>query len=325
MDYLSSVRNAVIVCAGLIALTTGASPASAGELQNLLDKSKAYAALPRVKHTPAFRLECFEPIQHREQARGKQWWYICDGDERIGLITTWLNHVELFRFSPNVDKGAQYEIPEIYHWANLIGVRLPLQMGGYHSPVPAMTSFNLIFTKDRGDSLEFKTEQTHKDDYTGSTEFRLVWDQRLGYVLHCNSHFVMPESKAIEFNNFMAGWVADLRDRQKRWQKTIRGRLADGRIVFVSERRGGFGRCHGRPVPLYTLHAMDADGRNMVRLSHHEGNEWHPSADDLGAEFERMCLAGSISPDLWMKKATGAPVSPDALLGAAERALARFE
>jgi len=58
--------------------------------------------------------------------------------------------------------------------------------------------------------------------------------------------------------------------------------LPDGRIVFISERRGGFGRCHGRPVPLFTLHAMDADGRNMVRLSHHEGNEWHPSADGNG-------------------------------------------
>jgi len=58
--------------------------------------------------------------------------------------------------------------------------------------------------------------------------------------------------------------------------------LPDGRIVFVSERRGGFGRCHGRPVPLYTLHAMDADGRNMRRLSHHEGNEWHPSVNGDG-------------------------------------------
>jgi hypothetical protein len=58
--------------------------------------------------------------------------------------------------------------------------------------------------------------------------------------------------------------------------------LPDGRIVFVSERRGGFGRCHGRPVPLFTLHAMDADGRNMVRLSDHEGNEWHPSVANDG-------------------------------------------
>ena len=58
--------------------------------------------------------------------------------------------------------------------------------------------------------------------------------------------------------------------------------LPDGRIVFISERRGGFGRCHGRPVPLFTLHAIDADGRNLLRLSHHEGNEWHPSVDGNG-------------------------------------------
>ena len=58
--------------------------------------------------------------------------------------------------------------------------------------------------------------------------------------------------------------------------------LADGRIVFISERRGGFGRCHPRQVPLYTLHAMDADGGGLMRLSHHEANEWHPSVNNDG-------------------------------------------
>lgn len=46
---------------------------------------------------------------------------------------------------------------------------------------------------------------------------------------------------------------------------------------------------------------------------------------DLGAEFERMCLTGSIAPDLWMKKATGRPVGPEALLNAAERALDQLD
>jgi hypothetical protein len=46
---------------------------------------------------------------------------------------------------------------------------------------------------------------------------------------------------------------------------------------------------------------------------------------NLGAEFERMCLAGNISPDLWMKKATGKPVGPESLLAAAEQALDRLE
>jgi hypothetical protein len=45
-------------------------------------------------------------------------------------------------------------------------------------------------------------------------------------------------------------------------------------------------------------------------------------AGRIGPEFERMATAGNIAPDLWMKRATGAPVGPDALLHAAERALA---
>ena len=58
--------------------------------------------------------------------------------------------------------------------------------------------------------------------------------------------------------------------------------LPNGRIIFISERRGGYGRCHPRPVPLYTLHSMNTDGSNIIRLSHHEGNEWHPSVDRNG-------------------------------------------
>jgi hypothetical protein len=46
---------------------------------------------------------------------------------------------------------------------------------------------------------------------------------------------------------------------------------------------------------------------------------------DLGGEFERMCLAGNVAPDLWMMLATGRPVGPEALLEAAERALNRIE
>ena len=41
----------------------------------------------------------------------------------------------------------------------------------------------------------------------------------------------------------------------------------------------------------------------------------------VGAEFERMCKAGNIAPDLWMQNATGSPVGAEALLAATERAL----
>ncbi len=52
--------------------------------------------------------------------------------------------------------------------------------------------------------------------------------------------------------------------------------LPNGRIAFISERRGGYLRC-GRVCPLYTLYEMAADGSGINCLSFHESNEWHPS------------------------------------------------
>ena len=58
--------------------------------------------------------------------------------------------------------------------------------------------------------------------------------------------------------------------------------LPNGKIAFISDRRGGFGRCHmtkngGAPWFTYTLHRMNADGSDMERLSSHETCEWTPS------------------------------------------------
>ena len=58
--------------------------------------------------------------------------------------------------------------------------------------------------------------------------------------------------------------------------------LPNGRVGFISERRGGYGRCHPRYVPLYTLHTMRADGGDIVCISPHEANEWHPAVDNNG-------------------------------------------
>jgi oligoendopeptidase F len=57
----------------------------------------------------------------------------------------------------------------------------------------------------------------------------------------------------------------------------------------------------------------------------HQIEEQIEESGDLGAEFERMCLAGRITPDLWMENATGRPVGPDALLNATAAALALVE
>ncbi len=59
--------------------------------------------------------------------------------------------------------------------------------------------------------------------------------------------------------------------------------LPNGRLAFISERRGGFVRCSGdRPVPCFTLYSMFPNGSDIVQLSAHETNEWHPSVDNDG-------------------------------------------
>lgn len=57
----------------------------------------------------------------------------------------------------------------------------------------------------------------------------------------------------------------------------------------------------------------------------HQIKEQVRRTGDLGAEFERMSRQGRLTPDLWMQRATGAPVGPAALLTAAEKALASLQ
>ena len=81
--------------------------------------------------------------------------------------------------------------------------------------------------------------------------------------------------------------------------------LPSGRIVFLSTRRGqyvqctkataaassdgqlpdAYLRCGGteeRPIAVYTLHVMDADGKNLQQISPFEMFEWTPSVDHQG-------------------------------------------
>jgi hypothetical protein len=55
----------------------------------------------------------------------------------------------------------------------------------------------------------------------------------------------------------------------------------------------------------------------------HQIEEQIDKSGELGEEFERMARFGNLAPDLWMRKATGSPVGPEALLAATERALTR--
>jgi len=57
--------------------------------------------------------------------------------------------------------------------------------------------------------------------------------------------------------------------------------LPNGRVAFISLRRGGYLRC-GRHCPVYTMFSMEPDGSDIVCLSFHETHEWHPSVTNDG-------------------------------------------
>ena len=60
--------------------------------------------------------------------------------------------------------------------------------------------------------------------------------------------------------------------------------MPDGRIAFVSERRGGYIRCFDAylKVRSYTLFSMNARGEEMHPLSYFETSEWNPSVNNEG-------------------------------------------
>ena len=120
--------------------------------------------------------------------------------------------------------------------------------GGYLAPDVSFDGRQLLFS------------------YTDGEPQIRVWNERTTFhVFRCNA----DGSGLVQLTD---GCVNDL---DPCW-------LPNGRIAFISERRGGFGRCHGRPVPSFTLHTMFEDGTDIVRLSPHETNEWQPSVDNNG-------------------------------------------
>jgi hypothetical protein len=60
--------------------------------------------------------------------------------------------------------------------------------------------------------------------------------------------------------------------------------LPNGRLAFVSERRGGYIRCFDASLKVrnYTMFAMQPDGSNLVPLSYFETSEWNPTVGNDG-------------------------------------------
>jgi hypothetical protein len=95
--------------------------------------------------------------------------------------------------------------------------------------------------------------------------------------------------------------------------------LPDGGIAFISTRRGGYTRCNNpwEPIAVYTLHRMDADGKNLRALSFHETNEWHPSVLHDGriayCRWDYVDRSAANYHGIWATNPDGS--NPEALFG----------
>ena len=84
--------------------------------------------------------------------------------------------------------------------------------------------------------------------------------------------------------------------------------LPNGRIAFITERRGGYLRC-GRACPNYTLFDMDEDGGRIRCLNYHETNEWNPSVTNDGqllyTRWDYIDRFGCIAHHPWVTSIDG--------------------
>ena len=89
--------------------------------------------------------------------------------------------------------------------------------------------------------------------------------------------------------------------------------LPNGRVAFISERRGGYLRCGASAPPwaspTYTLFSMESDGSDVVCLSFHETHEWHPSVDNSGmivyTRWDYVDRGANIAHHVWTCRPDG--------------------
>lgn len=58
--------------------------------------------------------------------------------------------------------------------------------------------------------------------------------------------------------------------------------LPNGKLLFLSTRRGGFHRCGRGPCPVHAMATANADGSDVRTISFHETHEWDPAVTNDG-------------------------------------------
>ncbi len=128
-----------------------------------------------------------------------------------------------------------------------------------------------------------------KLDYGSFMNPELSYDGKTIYFSHCGSRehrwFWSPDTTWNIFKTDVDGnTIEQLTDSA--YNDFDVCELPSGRLVFCSERRGGFIRCFAESARLQVttsvLHSMKNDGSDIYPISYYETSEWQPSVDNHG-------------------------------------------
>ena len=129
------------LCPGLAAPGTHARsrpPLPRGRLQSFIESAACYTNLPRHTHQPRFRLAPVQDpptyVRGTQNYPGKFFW-IQDGEQRIGLLNLVVGEIEMFRaFPPPDGTNVEYRMPVVHGWETFQGPRIvtTAQIGRAH-------------------------------------------------------------------------------------------------------------------------------------------------------------------------------------------------
>jgi hypothetical protein len=203
--------------------TDASEPRQGARLQEFIEGTRCYSSLPRYAHKPDFRL-----VQVKEKKYREKYFWIMDGEQKIGLLNLSFGEIEMFRFFPPPGGARiEYKMPVVHHWATLQGPRISIM------PQGTWTNRGEMFClQDKGELLRLR----YSENLGGNTQvthgFSLRFDPVLGYIWDCAFEMQMDMPERYEYANMLTGGLADSRDERKRYQKCIWSRR-DGTLCYM--------------------------------------------------------------------------------------------
>lgn len=278
----------------------GQAPASVAEQRNLFDRLAALRRRIAFKN-PLLDFDAILFLKHNKQARG----YRHMVDQYLGFNAQKAGGVFVLERPFSNQPRARSLLANSPVQSGRMQGRVLDDQGGFIS---------LELDYDAQTILFAFTEAEHTVPSGASFDDQYCSREELARDTGALHHHFRPETTYHIFRARADG--SDLRQlTDGRWNEFDPCFLPNGRMVFISERAGGQVRCGMRPLPSGTLHAMMPDGSDILQLSWHDTQEWHPSVDHNGmivyTRWDYVDRDSDVAQHLWLCQPDGRdPRSP---------------